>query len=120
MVFKDTVDQRNELALTNALGVISGVAGEYTGVVANKLKSGEFTPCSLSMKTFVYDALILADKQGNEEYIINDIRETYKKMLDFGSTTVWETAVGRDDFEGGGSLCHGWSAIPVYYYHLYK
>ena len=118
MVFVDTVDQRNELALTNALGVISGVADEYKDIVANKLKSGELTPCSLSMKTFVYDALILADKEGNREYILNDIRHTYKKMLDFGSTTVWETAVGRDDFEGAGSLCHGWSSIPVYYYTI--
>ena len=118
MVFVDTVDQRNELALTNALGVISGVADEYKDIVANKLKGGELTPCSLSMKTFVYDALVLADKDGNREYILNDIRQTYKKMLDFGSTTVWETAVGRDDFEGAGSLCHGWSSIPVYYYTI--
>lgn len=34
----------------------------------------------------------------------------------FGETgTFWETELGAADFGGAGSLCHGWSAIPVYY-----
>ena len=37
-------------------------------------------------------------------------------MLDAGATTVWETADGAAAFDNAGSLCHGWSAIPVYYY----
>lgn len=36
-------------------------------------------------------------------------------MLDDGATTFWETELGADDFGGAGSLCHGWSAIPIYY-----
>ena len=38
-------------------------------------------------------------------------------MLKAGSTTVWETELGEEDFSGAGSLCHGWSAMPIYYYH---
>lgn len=38
-------------------------------------------------------------------------------MLDAGCDTVWETAKGAEDFDGAGSLCHGWNAIPVYIYH---
>ncbi len=34
-----------------------------------------------------------------------------------GSTTCWETQYGAADFNNAGSLCHGWSALPVYYYH---
>lgn len=37
--------------------------------------------------------------------------------LDAGSTTVWETIKGAWDFEGNGSMCHAWSAVPVYVYH---
>lgn len=36
-------------------------------------------------------------------------------MLDFGSDTVWEAEA--DDNGKAGSLCHGWSAIPVYVWH---
>ncbi|MBR1677551.1 MAG: ROK family protein [Clostridia bacterium] len=32
-----------------------------------------------------------------------------------GATTFWETEKGECDFDGAASLCHGWSAIPVYY-----
>jgi hypothetical protein len=38
-------------------------------------------------------------------------------MVESGSTTVWETEIGASDFHGAGSLCHGWSAMPIYYYH---
>ena len=119
MVFIDTTEERNELELTNALGVISGIIPEYKKIVSNKLMNGEITSCSLSMKCFVYDALIMTDKEAYKDFILNDIRSTYKKMLDFGSTTVWETKNGKDDFDGAGSLCHGWSSIPIYYYTIF-
>ena len=35
-------------------------------------------------------------------------------MLDAGATTFWETELGATDFDGAGSLCHGWSAVPLY------
>ena len=36
-------------------------------------------------------------------------------MVEKGATTLWETAKGADDFCKAGSLCHGWSSLPVYY-----
>lgn len=119
-VFIDTKETRNELELVNALGILSGIAKEHNKIVAEKLKNQELISCSLSMKCFVYDALINVDKAKYKDFILNDIRATYQKMIDFGSTTVWETKDGRDDFEGAGSLCHGWSSIPVYYYSILK
>ena len=35
-------------------------------------------------------------------------------------TTFWETIDGEKAFENAGSLCHGWSAMPIYYYHTLK
>ena len=29
---------------------------------------------------------------------------------------MWETEKGAADFDFAGSLCHGWSALPVYYH----
>ena len=41
---------------------------------------------------------------------------SYGYMLREGATSFWETICGADDFGDAGSLCHGWSALPVYYY----
>ena len=46
--------------------------------------------------------------------------EDYKMMLDNGATATWETIDGAKAFENAGSLCHGWTAIPIIYYHRYK
>jgi hypothetical protein len=40
-------------------------------------------------------------------------------MLFAGATSFWETGRGGDDFDRAGSLCHGWSALPVYYYQAW-
>ena len=69
---------------------------------------------TLSMNTFYYDAL-LQTSQSYQTFIIDDIRKKYGNMLKQGATTFWETEKGWEDFDGAGSLCHGWSAIPVYY-----
>jgi hypothetical protein len=37
-------------------------------------------------------------------------------MLKKGATSFWETIKGEADFDGAGSLCHGWSGLPIYYY----
>lgn len=71
-------------------------------------------PVTLSMNTFYYDALLsVSDKYST--FVIDDIKRKYGKMLEQGATTFWETEKGWEDFEGAGSLCHGWSAIPVFY-----
>ena len=66
------------------------------------------------MSTFFYDALLSIDKN-NKEWIIEDIKKKYSYMLKKRATTFWETEKGWKDFDNAGSLCHGWSAIPVYY-----
>ncbi len=68
-------------------------------------------------KTDFYDALLSYDKN-NADYILQDIRTKYGYMLSKGATTFWETIKGENDFNGAGSLCHGWSAMPIYYYHI--
>ena len=69
------------------------------------------------MLTFVYDALIARDTE-YKEYILADIRQKYGQMLAADATSFWETIDGESAFGGAGSLCHGWSAIPIYYYHI--
>jgi hypothetical protein len=67
---------------------------------------------TLSHSIFRYDAL-LADRQ-YLPLVHNEIREKFGYMLSQGATTFWETLQGDRDFGNAGSLCHGWSAVPVY------
>ncbi|MBQ8344630.1 MAG: hypothetical protein IJY41_05540, partial [Clostridia bacterium] len=102
-----------------ALAILANVCDDREAEnICNALVDNILSPCSLSMKTFKYDALLIVNKDRYAPWIINEIRQDYKKMLDAGSTTVWETMDGADAFDKAGSLCHGWSAIPVYYYNI--
>jgi hypothetical protein len=69
------------------------------------------------MKVLEYTALLEVSTEKYRDHVISEIRRNYKAMLDAGSDTVWETALGESDFSNAGSLCHGWSAIPIYFYH---
>ena len=66
----------------------------------------------------VFDALLAVNKEKYSDFILQEIDRIYAKMLQEGATSFWETEKGADDFDGAGSLCHGWSAIPIYYYHI--
>ena len=103
--------------LGNAFALLVGLGDERTVEAVKSDKT--LIPASLSMLTFVYDALLVADEK-NKDYILKDIREKYGYMLKNGATSFWETIVGNADFHNAGSLCHGWSALPLYYYHLFK
>ena len=106
--------------LVNSLAVLCGAvsgaeAESICEVLANK---NDLTKASLSMVCFKYDALIKVNKDKYKEYIIDDLKKTYGAMLDAGATSFWETEKGESDFGLAGSLCHGWSAMPVYYFNL--
>lgn len=52
-------------------------------------------------------------------FVFNQIAEKWGYMLYNNATTFWETISGAADFGNAGSLCHGWSAIPIYFYFKY-
>jgi hypothetical protein len=100
--------------LGNAMALLIGLGDDRT---ENAVKCEKhLIPATLSTMGFVYDALLLR-KDANKDFVINDIRLKYKSMLDQGATTFWETLEGQTAFDNAGSLCHGWSALPVHYYH---
>lgn len=107
--------------LVNSLAILSGVCEtkEERSRIADALtdKNSPLTKISLSMLCFKYDALLCVGDE-YKDYILEDIRTKYKVMLDYGSSTVWETEDVLS--HTAGSLCHGWSALPVYYYELFN
>ncbi len=117
-----TVHERERRsALVNAMAILAGCA---TDAEATKIcerffaPDSELIPATLSMLTFVYDACLSVDPARFAPLILSEIDRIYGKMLDEGATSFWETVKGASDFDGAGSLCHGWSALPAYYLPL--
>ena len=108
-------------SLGNTLALLAGVAKKEERIdICDAIMGGTLVDCSLSMKVLEYTALLDTDTEKYKNHILSEIRKGYKAMLDADSDTVWETALGESDFGGAGSLCHGWSAIPIYMYHKLK
>ncbi len=104
--------------LGNALAVLAGLTTQTESEkICEKITDGALSECTLSVRAFKYDALLATDREKYKEWILSEIRRDYQTMLDFGSTTVWETLDGAKAFQDAGSLCHGWSALPIYYFH---
>lgn len=104
----------NYSVLGNSFALLIGLGDEK---LAQKIIKGDgLVDVTLSMKTFFYDALLKVDGSYSK-FILEDIKKDYSYMLSQGATTFWETINGAEDFNGAGSLCHGWSAMPVYYYN---
>ncbi len=113
------LDRTSYSQLGNALAILCGAVtgAEAETLCHHLLNDPKMTPISLSMQCFKYDALLKVNKEKYAPVILRDIENIYTPMLEAGSTTVWETELGECDFSGAGSLCHGWSAMPIYYYH---
>ena len=101
--------------LVNSLAILCGLTTKsQNNYIAEMLVSGKLNECSLSTKCFKYDALLSVDEKYRDN-IIKEIRSVYKNMLDNGAVTVWEVKDGAKAFDDAGSLCHGWSALPILY-----
>ena len=112
--------------LANALGYLCEAADQFDSTTILKviLNNGstsdeqQVIPTSLSMDTFRYEALLMADEELYKDAILNEIDQTYFDMLQQGATSFWETKLGDKEFDYAGSLCHGWSAMAIYYYEI--
>ena len=77
---------------------------------------GTLVPVTLSVMPYLMEALLCNDYgTAARQFVRKKLEENYFVMLDGESTTLWETVKGSSDFSYRGSLCHGWSSLPVFY-----
>ena len=107
-------------ALTQAMMLFADVVPEELAAGVEKwLMSDALIPCSISMTIYAYEAL-LKRSDAHRDYVLSHIEKVGGRMRDCGADTFWETVLGADDFEMAGSLCHGWSAVPIYIFSHYR
>ncbi|MBQ5840463.1 MAG: hypothetical protein IIW40_00750, partial [Clostridia bacterium] len=106
--------------LTQARLLCGGVpTAEQQAVMRQKLSAADngLVTISLSQSLLKYDALLTDAAYGT--FVKEEIGRIWGGMLYRGATSFWEVAEGADLFDRAGSLCHGWSAVPLYFYHRY-
>lgn len=118
-LFSMLTDKDEFNVLSNVLAVLADVVtGDEAKELCERFLSADIIDCTLSLKALKYEALLKADPQKHRETVLNEIKKDYLPMLQAGATSAWETVEGAVAFGNAGSLCHGWSAAPVYYYHI--
>lgn len=121
MYFSYIEDGRKEhyCELMQVMALYSGIGLEKEERILELITSqNELVDITLSYSVYKYDVLMAHGFQ-YVDYIYNDIVKKWGKMLFDGATSFWETQEGADDFDNAGSLCHGWSAIPLYIMERY-
>lgn len=73
---------------------------------------------TLSQSLYKFEA-ILHRGHKQDRWVFDKINADWGHMLFSGATSFWETMRGAWDFENAGSLCHGWSAIPIYFFQAH-
>lgn len=125
-LFLTSLEDAHLSVLTQALCLLCGAADgtdkrHILKIVADNggnINGGVIEPATLSMNCFRFDALLRCDRQHYGVHILGELDRVYGFMLSHGATSFWETINGASDFGGAGSLCHGWSALPIYYYSI--
>ncbi len=91
---------------------------EQEKAILDHIKNQTLLPTTLSSVLYVVTALMPRSAE-TRAAAAGIISENWDRMIFSGATSFWETQAGAIDFHRAGSLCHGWSALPVYYYQAW-
>ncbi len=106
-------------SLMQSLVLLTGTAREERArALRQKLRNqDDLIPVTLNDALLRYQALLKDEK--NTSFVFDEVAKVWGDMLYVGATSFWETADGEKAFHQAGSLCHGWSAVPVWLYHAH-
>ncbi len=119
--YLDSEGKHHYAELTQSLALLCGAADEeqqkhILPLLANPQNG--LVEVTLSHAIYKYEAL-MTRPEIYAKTVFNSIAEIWGNMLFQGATSFWETGRAGWDFDNAGSLCHAWSAIPVYFYYAY-
>ncbi len=104
-----------------SLAILAGICDDRKkALLRQKLATQDngLIATTLSQSFYKYEALC-GDVENYGSWVFENIHTLWSYMLFNGATSFWETIKGHADFGEAGSLCHGWSAIPIYFYQAY-
>jgi len=106
-----------EHELVQALALHQNIPGSrQTSCLVKTLQKEVLPACTLSALPYLIEALMPLTPE-TRRLAASRIARLWQTMALQGATSFWETIEGAADFDHAGSLCHGWSALPVYFHH---
>lgn len=119
-IFKTRLDGLPQVhVLTQALALLAGLPRDVADrerLAAQLVQPpASWVAATFSQSYFLYRAL-LEEGAISVDALLGEIKRRWLPMLTHPGATFWETEKGDLDFDGAGSLCHGWSASPVYFF----
>lgn len=116
--FRDRDQIWHYSASTQAMCIANGVAKKQN---LRSLQSCLFQPNDLIPMTlayYFYGIKALEQAPGDiQPQAFKTALSIFRKMVLSGATSLWETLKGSDDFDLAGSLCHSWSAAPLFIFY---
>lgn len=105
--------------LTQSLALLADAvpAADRDRVVRKLMSESDWTRITVSQALYKCEALLAAGGEAAAT-VVRTVDAEWKRMLDAGTTSFWEMREGWQAFDGAGSLCHGWSAVPIYIYGI--
>ena len=91
------------------------VPADRRAKVIGAIRSGKVKFQELASLPYLVEGVFSYGTDDDREWLHAKIRELYARQIDAGATTWWEVHDGTAYAGGGGSLCHGWSAMPLWY-----
>lgn len=117
--YLESGEQVHYADLVQVLALNQGIIPEqHVPAVMKTIYEESLYPMTLSSRIYEVRTLMHLDAKARE-FVDRRIYRDWGSMLYKGATSFWETAFGGDDFDLAGSLCHGWSALPTYYFGAY-
>lgn len=106
--------------LTQSLALLARAVPEKERgpLLAQIAGANSLVPCTISHTLYKFEAL-LTEGERYAPRVFELIERDWGYMLMHGATSFWETIDGASAFDNAGSLCHGWSGIPAYFYARY-
>ena len=114
-------EQYHYCELTQSIALLTGICPDDSKENILKLLSGDnnLVKTTLSCMIYKFEAILSAD-ENMKNYVLDQIERIFSPMLsEKASGCCWETELGKADFKGCGSMCHGWSAFPIYFYNKF-
>ncbi len=117
-LYKTVAESEVYHEFTQALAYLAGATNDDYILDCLILKDSRLVKATLSTSLFKYDAL-MTKREKYIDRITDEIAQVWGDILFSGATSLWETSDGADAFADAGSLCHAWSAVPVYLFYKY-
>jgi hypothetical protein len=110
---------RHQAELVQALAAYAGlVRPRELQPLLRRAKAKDVIPMTISSRLYEVLGWMPAGPAAREA-VADSIRTRWGGMALSGATSFWETELACRDWSDAGSLCHGWSALPVYYYQAW-